>query len=278
MELSGIFPPLTTPFENERVSGAKLAENIARYERHGLAGYLLLGSTGEAAYLEEGEKVEVWKAARVAIPSGKVMIALVLTPHYFRSHMTADVLLRHYSAVADASPIPLLLYNVPKFTGLEIPPAVIVELAGHERIIGLKDSSGNLGWMLDVLHRVPSDFKILCGSAFVFQPALEAGAVGGILAVADALPELFVQIFERTIEGDSESALELQKDVLEASRFLAKELGIPGLKASKDDSHVQAVGRTHFRIRSRCGADLSSNSESVTECSRSVSAFRFPHQ
>ena len=257
MNLTGIFPPLTTPFEGGKVSTAMLQDNIARYEQHNLAGYLLLGSTGEAPYLEWEEKLAVLRAARDVIPPDKVMIAgvgletteattslakaaadcgadllLVLTPFYFRSRMTSEALLRHFSAVADASPVPLLVYNVPKFTGLNVEPATMAELARHENIAGMKDSTGDIGWMMDVRSRVGEDFKILCGGALVFQPALEAGACGGILAAADVLPEPFISILERTLEGNSQAALTLQRGVLDASKLIVGTTGVPGIKAA----------------------------------------------
>ena len=257
MNLTGVFPPLTTPFEGDKFSVAMLQDNIARYEQHNLAGYLLLGSTGEAAYLEKEEKLEVLRAARDVIPPDKVLIAgvglettsatislakaaadkgadllLVLTPFYFRSRMTSEALLRHFNSVADASPVPILVYNVPKFTGLSVAPATMAALARHENIIGMKDSTGDLGWMMDVRSRVDEDFKILCGGAAVFQPALEAGACGGILAAADVLPEPFISILERTVEGNSQAALTLQRGVLDASKLIVNTTGVPGIKAA----------------------------------------------
>ncbi len=259
MDLSGIFPPLTTPFENGDACPGRLAENIARYEAQGFAGYLVLGSTGEAAFLEEAEKVALLRAARAAIPARRRLLAgvglestrgtvrlaraaadcgadavLVLTPHYFRSRMTAEVLLRHFEAVAEASPAPVLLYNVPAFTGVVIPPAVVASLAAHPNVVGLKDSSGDLGWMLDVLSRVPPAFQVLCGSAFAIQPALAAGAVGGILAAADALPEPFVALYESYRAGDDATAQSLQKRVMAAARTLVSGYGIAGIKAAMD--------------------------------------------
>ena len=259
MDLSGIFPPLTTPFEDGETSPARLAENIHRYGRQGFAGYLLLGSTGEAAFLDEDEKVALLRAARAAIPPGRILIAgvgvestrgtvrlaraaadcgadavLVLTPHYFRARMTAEALQRHFEAVAGASPAPVLLYNVPAFTGVVIPPPVVASLAAHPNVIGLKDSSGDLGWMLDVLSRVPPSFQVLCGSAFAIQPALAAGAAGGILAAADVLPEPFTALFESQRRGDAAGALSLQKRVMAAARTLVGAHGVAGIKAAMD--------------------------------------------
>ena len=241
MNLTGIFAPLTTPFVDGKVALDRLAANVARYERHGLAGYLLLGSTGEAALLTQDERLAVLGAARAAIPRQRTLIAgvgmestadtvrmavaaaaagadaaLVVTPSYFRAQMTEAALLAHYSAVADASPLPVLLYNVPRFTGVVIPPAAVERLAAHPNVAGLKDSAGDIGWLVDVLARVPATFQVLCGAAGVIQTALAAGAVGGILAIADVLPEPCVALFREHAAGRAAAALALQRRLLPA--------------------------------------------------------------
>jgi 4-hydroxy-2-oxoglutarate aldolase len=258
MNLTGLFLPLTTPFDGDGVAPERLAENIARYARHEPAGYLLLGSTGEAAHLSEEEKVAVLRAARAAIPAARTMLAgtglestaatvrmtriaadagadgaLVVTPHYFRARMTEEALVRHFAAVADASPIPVLLYNVPVYTGIVIPPAAVERVARHDNVAGLKDSSGDLGWMLEVLARVPASFQVLSGSAYAFQPALEAGAVGGILAFADACPEPCGAIHKLHCAGDREGALRVQRCVVIAARAILA-AGIAGVKGGMD--------------------------------------------
>jgi 4-hydroxy-2-oxoglutarate aldolase len=259
MNPSGVIVPLTTPFAGDAVDTAALAANIARYERHGLAGYLLLGSTGEAALLDEDEKLAVLRAARAAIPRGKLMLAgvgvestratvrlaraaaeagadalLVLTPFFFRARMSADALRRHFETVADAAPVPVLLYNVPVHTSLVIPPAVVGELGRHPNVAGLKDSSGDLPWLLDVLDRVPAGFRVLCGSAAAFASELSAGAVGGILAVGNALPEPLVELHRRHLAGDAAGALALQKAVIGPIRAIVNAFGIAGIKAAMD--------------------------------------------
>jgi dihydrodipicolinate synthase/N-acetylneuraminate lyase len=260
VNLSGVFPPVTTPFDDRgRVDPGALAENLARYERHGTAGYLILGSTGEAAYLEENEKLELVRAARRALPSGRILIAgvglestaatirltaaaadcgadlaLVITPFYFRSRMTGEALRRHFETVAGASPIPILLYNVPKFTGLELPAAVAVALSNHPNVAGLKDSSGDLAKLREVLGRVPTGFRVLCGSVSIFEPALAAGAVGGVLAAADVVPEPLVALHRAHVAGDRDRARALQAAVTEAGRLIVDASGVPGIKAGMD--------------------------------------------
>ena len=260
MNLSGVFPPVTTPFDDSgRVDRGALAENLARYEAHGAAGYLLLGSTGEAAYLDEEEKLDVLRAARQAVPSARVLMAgvglestaatarlaalageggadfaLVITPFYFRSRMSEEALRRHFEAVAEASPIPILLYNVPKFTGLTMPAAVAEALSKHPNVAGLKDSSGDMEWMREVLNHVPASFRVLCGSVSVFAPALAAGAVGGVLAAADVLPEPLVALHRAHAAGDAGRARELQASVTEAGRRIVDAAGVAGIKAGMD--------------------------------------------
>jgi len=259
MNLHGVLLPLTTPFDGDAVAPARLGAAISRYETHGVTGYVVLGSTGETALLDEDEKIALLSAAREAIPATKTMLAgvglestaatvrlacraaeagadglLVLTPFFFRSRMTADALVRHFTAVADAAPVPIVLYNVPAHTSLVIPPAVVETLARHPNVIGLKDSSGDVPWMLDVLGRVPADFRVLCGSATAFLPALVSGAVGGILAIADALPELAVRLFQCHIEGRAEDALHLQKALVTVTRLVLGSHGVAGIKAVMD--------------------------------------------
>ena len=261
MNLSGVFPPVTTPFDDRGdVDLGALAGNLARYEAHGAAGYLLLGSTGEAAYLEEEEKLALLRTARRAVPGDRILMAgvglestaatvrlarsagdcgadleLVITPFYFRARMGEEALRRHFEAVADASPIPVVLYNVPKFTGLAMPASVVEALADHPNVAGLKDSSGDLAWMRGVMERVPEGFRVLCGSVSVFAPALVAGAVGGVLAAADVVPEALVALHRAHVAGDRGRAGELQASIAEAGRVIVDVAGVPGIKAGMDE-------------------------------------------
>jgi 4-hydroxy-2-oxoglutarate aldolase len=259
MNLHGVLLPLTTPFEGGAVAPDRLAAAISRYETHGVAGYLVLGSTGEAALLDEDEKVALLSAAREAIPRARTMLAgvgvestagtvrlarraadagadalLVLTPFFFRTRMTPEALVRHFSAVADASPVPILLYNVPVYTSLVIPPAVVETMASHANVIGLKDSAGDLPWLLDVLARVPKTFEVVSGSAPAFLPSLAVGAVGGILAIGDAFPELAVGVHRLHVEGRNAEALAVQKELGAATRAVIGAHGIAGVKAAMD--------------------------------------------
>jgi 4-hydroxy-2-oxoglutarate aldolase len=260
MNLAGIFPPLTTPFVDGHFAADLLAANIARYQRHRLAGYVVLGSTGEAALLDDDERLAVLRCAREAVPADRALVAgvglestaatirlaaaaaeagadalLVVTPSYFRAQMDEAALVRHFTAVADAAPRPVLLYNVPQFTGVTIPPTAVARLAAHPNVAGLKDSSGDLGWLLTVLAAVPPAFAVLCGNARIVQPALAAGAIGAILAVADVVPEPCVALYELQRAGRSEAALALQKRLLPAVALLASRWGVAGIKAGMDE-------------------------------------------
>jgi 4-hydroxy-2-oxoglutarate aldolase len=245
---------LTTPFADGEPSREDLRRNLERYERLELGGYLVLGSTGEAVLLGEDERRRVLDAARSAIPAGKPMVAgvsaestrdavrqaraaadcgadivLASTPHYFRAQMTAEALVNHFTAVAEGSPLPVLLYNVPKFTGLALPLEAVTRMSEHENIVGLKESSGDLDYTRGVLAAVGPDFRVLCGDAAILRSALDSGAVGAILAAATVLPEPLIRIAKRR---------EIPEDDLEltarAAAFIAGRHGVPGIKAAMD--------------------------------------------
>lgn len=257
--LSGILPPLVTPFrEDGTLDLAAFEANLEVYSAHDLGGYLVLGSNGEALSLEESEKLALIEAARrragprlllagTGLESTAATIALtkkaadrgadaalVLTPFYYRAQMRPDVLVRHYEAVAEASPIPVLLYSVPVFTGLPIPPEVPLALAGHARIAGMKDSSGDIGIMGRVLGSVPSSFAVACGSAPVLFAALGLGAAAGILAVACCAPRPVAALFKAFRAGDRETALRLQRAITPLAIAVGPTYGVPGLKLALD--------------------------------------------
>jgi 4-hydroxy-2-oxoglutarate aldolase len=257
--LHGIFPALTTPFVHGWVATDRWRDALERYERVGFAGYLVLGSTGEAPYLDDAERGLAIQTLRRCLPEGRTIlagvnaeatvaavhqaeeaarlgadVALVSSPHYFAAGMSATALEIHFRTVAEASPIPILLYNVPKFTGLSIPPEVVETLAGHTNVAGMKDSSGTPGYLLDVLARVPRDFQVLCGDAALLPFALESGAVGGILAAATAIPEPFVETFRHVRAGDLEKALAVHRAAMVGLRAGIGTHGVAGFKAAMD--------------------------------------------
>ena len=260
MEFSGIFPALTTPFTAEgSVDAAGLQQNFSRYNQTGIAGYVVIGSTGESVMLSRSETETILTAAQNAADSGKLMIAgtgaestaetirrtkfaadlgydaaLVKTPFYYKPAYKPEVLMRHYQAVADASPIPVLLYSVPIFTGVTLESSLVLELAGHPNIVGIKDSSGDIRRLGEIVAGPRTDFQVLTGSAAIVYPALTIGVRGGVLALASALPEKCVALYELAQRGEHERARELHLKLVEASRLIVSENGIAGVKYVMD--------------------------------------------
>jgi len=258
--LSGVFPPIPTPFDAQGdVAYEALVENLERWNQYDLAGYVVLGSNGEAVYLTQEEKRRVLETARRVIPSDRVMIAgtgcestrqtialtrqaaqagvdaaLVVTPHYFDSEMTPDSLVSHFQAVAEASPIPLVLYNVPKFTHVDMDAATIVRAAHHPNIIGIKDSGGNVARLADVVRLTGPAFQVLAGSAGFFFAALTLGAVGGVLALANVAPQQCIDIYRLFRAERWDEAAGLQRRMIPVNGAVTARFGIAGLKAALD--------------------------------------------
>jgi len=322
MLLHGIFPPITTPFYPDgRVYGKKLEANVERYSKTPVAGIVVLGSTGEAILLSDDERREVLKTARQAAAPHKVLIAgtgiesacetlrlteyaaslgydvaMVRTPHYYKNQMKPANMLAFYRAVADQSSLPVIVYNFPGATGYDIPAEVVIELAEHPNLIGIKESSGDLEKVRKMVERTrhikrsatvtetleavtprmlkaatdnapggelvtvaalsggasqPSSsavtvvsgrktrqkevgFQVLVGAAQKLEPALGVGAVGAILAFADAAPTACYEIYAAWKEGDLAMAREKQERIVKAAERVAGELSIPGVKYAMD--------------------------------------------
>lgn len=260
MSLSGVFPPIPTPFGPEGdVSHHRLSENIERWNQYDLAGYVVLGSNGEAVYLSDREKVGVLETARRAIPSDRLMVAgtgcestrltiqlsraaadagadavLVLTPHYFRGQMTPQTLTQHFWTVADASSVPVVLYNMPRFTNLDMDAATVTRIAGHPNIVGIKDSGGNVGKLAEIVGSAGLDFQVLAGSASFFLPALAVGAVGGVMALANVAPQLAIDLYALVRAGRWDEAASLQRRIIPLNTAVTAWFGVPGLKAGLD--------------------------------------------
>lgn len=260
MDVQGIFPALTTPYGNDgSVSVEKFRANLARYNQTEISGYVVLGSTGESVLLSREESESLLVAAQEEGASGKLLIAgtgaestvetitrtkraaalgytvaLVKTPYYYKPVYKPEVYLRHYRSVADASPIPLLLYSVPIFTGITLETPEILALAAHPNILGIKDSSGVIQRVVEVAGAAPEKFRVLTGGAAVVYPALCAGARGAILALAAALPEKCAELYRLWKLGQHEKAATLQQQLAAASRSIASENGIAGLKYAMD--------------------------------------------
>jgi 4-hydroxy-2-oxoglutarate aldolase len=260
VDLSGIYPALTTPFDADgKFSAADFRHNLHRYNQTDLAGYVVLGSTGESVLLSSKEMEAILAAAMESAAPEKRMLAgtgaestaetiartkraaelgyqaaLIKTPYYYKPVYKPEVYLTHYRAVADASPIPVLLYSVPQFTGVTLETPEIVALAEHPNIVGMKDSSGVVQRIVEVVAGAPSAFQMLTGSASVIMPALSAGAVGAILALASAFPEKCVAVHQLYRQKMYEQARELQGKLALASKRVVSECGIAGVKFVMD--------------------------------------------
>jgi 4-hydroxy-2-oxoglutarate aldolase len=259
MKLSGVMPPITTPFQNGKLASDKLKKNFQKWNQTGLSGYLVLGSNGEAVYLNEREKIKVIEVSRESIPKSKIMLvgtgmestqetirftqqaakmgadcALVVTPSYFKGSMKPQILYDHFISVAESSRIGILIYNVPQFTGINLEPELVAKLSEHPNIIGIKDSSGNIGQLNEIVHLSQKRFAVFVGSAPVFFPALCIGAVGGILAVANVVPQDCVEIQNLFNEGKMNETRELQSRLTPLAKAVTTKYGIGGLKMAMD--------------------------------------------
>lgn len=257
--LAGIYVALTTPFIGEDVSTEKIRDNVRRLNATALAGYLVLGSTGESVSLTDAESLALVDAVlEAAAPGKKVLVgtarestkatveftnslagrglaaALVRPPSYFKSKMTREALKAHYLAVAEASRLPVLIYNMPQNTGISLEPGFVVDLAPHPNIIGLKESSGSIAFLEEVVRRVPEDFHYFVGSGHVVYPGLEMGASGAILAVANVVPEMCAELYRLYQAGKKDEARELQLDLVPLNKLLVEVSGIAGLKSAQD--------------------------------------------
>ena len=260
MTISGIFPALVTPFEPDgAVSLRGVRENIRRYNQTAVAGCVVLGSTGESVMLSREAADSVLAASIEVAAPAKLLIAgtgaestsetiartrraadlgyaaaLVKTPYYYKPVYKAETFIRHYRAVADASPIPVLLYSVPQFTGITLETPEILTLAAHPNIVGIKDSSGNIQRAAEIVAGARPDFQVLTGGAAVIYPALAVGARGAILALAAALPEKCAELFLLFESGRHEQAKALQLELAVASKRIVSEQGIAGVKYAMD--------------------------------------------
>lgn len=241
LDLAGVLPPITTPFdERGDLDLEALAANIVRYNGAGLRGYVAFGSNGEAAHLTAAERRRVLVTLRQTAARDHVIVAgvnelstraaiaatreaaeggadaaLVITPYFYKGAMTQDLLSSFYLEVADASTLPVLIYNVPQNTGVAIEPATIAALA-------------------ETIRRSNDGFQVLVGNAGIFYPALLMGAAGGVLALACAAPEACVEIQAAATAGDHQRARELQNRLAAFGRMVTVELGVAGLKAALD--------------------------------------------
>jgi len=252
--------PITTPFtSSENIDVVALKANIDRWNPTGITGYVVLGSTGERVNLDEREYLHVIQTARASVPAPMPFIVgagqqstrgtiaeteraakagaeavLVITPHYYRPAITQQTLIEHYTAVADAATIPVILYSMPDLTGIKIEPETAARLSEHENIIGLKDSSNDVAKMRATVEMVQKGFAVTVGNGTVFSEALQAGVVGGILAVGCVVPELCLEIYRAVKAGENDRATSLQEKLTPLARAVTRTHGIGGLKAAME--------------------------------------------
>lgn len=253
--LNGIFAPVVTPFdENERIRYDLLEENIRAYNTTQLQGYMPLGSNGEMQGLDDPEAAKILQTVcRVKAP-GKVVVggcgresayktvefikmiggygldlAFILPPHYFAQHMKDENLLRFYTKVADESPVPIVIYNAPKFSsGIVLTPELVGRLAAHDNIVAVKNSSTVPNQ--DYMDAVKGQCQVLAGNIASLYPGLEAGAIGGVISTASYLPEFCCEVFRLFRAGEKEKAKRLWSFLAEMSAKGIGPMGVPGVK------------------------------------------------
>jgi 4-hydroxy-2-oxoglutarate aldolase len=261
LKLEGIYPPIATPFDLDgNLYKAKVRHNVEKWNRTGLAGYVVCGSTGESVMLTPDEKFQMFEwVAECAAPDKLLMAgtgvesvretvwltnraaemgykaAMVRTPHYYKNmlnHAAAQAL--YFRAVADQSKIPLMIYNWPQATGVDIPVEAVVALSEHPNVIAIKESSGNLEKVMQMIREVKPGFQVLVGSAPTLWPSLAVGAAGAVLAYANAAPYSTITIWEAHRTRDTEAARDWQNRIARAAVLVTTKYGIPGLKHAMD--------------------------------------------
>src|ERR1044072_836893 len=260
IDLRGILLPTTTPFDADgNVSASAISSNSRDCTARGVIGFVVLGATGERVHLDEREYLETIEISRAAATSDSVFIVgageqstlgtikeiknaaragadavLVITPFFYRTAITQDTLINFYTAVADESPVPELLYSMPPLTGIKIEPETVARLSEHANIIGVKDSSNDVAGFSKTVSLCPSDFAVMTGNGTVLLDALRAGATGGILAVGCVVPEVCVEIYRAFHAREDEHAAMLQSKLTPLATAVTTRFGIGGLKAALD--------------------------------------------
>jgi 4-hydroxy-2-oxoglutarate aldolase len=259
MNLRAVFPPMPTPFADGEVDIGAIRNNIQRWMTAGLGGVLILGTNGEAPLLDEDEADRVIETARQVVPRERTLLTgvgrestkhtiaaarraatlgadavVVRTPSFYRAHTPSAALMAHYTAVADASPAPVVLYNYPAFTGVNLTPDLVGRLAEHRNVVGIKETSTDGAQFAELAALVPDGFTILSGSAPGCFAALCAGARGAILAVACVAPAACLELVELTLAGRLAEALACQQRLTPLARAVTTVFGIAGLKAALD--------------------------------------------
>lgn len=262
IDIGGVMIPTTTPFDpvTGEVDLVALRGNVGKWAATGVTGMVIGGSTGEAVFLDEGERERSWEVVRDVLPEGQLMVAgtgaeslrttlrltrlatargadavLVQPPAFYKGAMTSAVVRDHYRAVADASEVPVILYQVPtRFSTLDFPTGLIAELSTHQNIVGIKDSRGKLETVAELVTHTQRGFQVLVGSGALLYASLEIGAVGGILGVANLAPRECAQICERFAAGDMAGAGALQKRIGALHNSVVGGMGVAGVKRALD--------------------------------------------
>ena len=258
--LGGVLAPLVTTFRaDEGLDLDAFGANVRAHLAAGVDGVVVAGSTGEAALLDDDERARLVAMSRPLVPEDRWLLAgigaestrqairrarqaategadavLVVAPHYYTAAMTRDALSAHYHRIADASPVPVVLYNIPKYMHFALPADLVAELAAHGNVIGIKDSSGDLAMLGGYLGAQSDTFTVLTGNGPTYHAALRAGARGGILAVSLFAPTLTLRIRDAWQGGDDTGAGEAQAQLANAAREIVGTLGVPAVKAAMD--------------------------------------------
>ena len=265
IDLRGILGPVVTTFDAAgNLDEAAFAANVRAHLAAGLRGILVAGSTGEAALLDEDERARLIQVARAEIPAGAVLLAgtgaestraviarnlvaaergadavLVVAPHYYGAAMTNEALLEHYTRVADESPVPVMLYTIPKYMHFAVPAEVVATLAEHQNIVGMKDSSGDVALLSQYLASQSASFRVLTGSAQLLSEALRMGAGGAIVAAALFAPALALDVLHAVLDGDAARTTAAQARFAPLGARIVGAMGVPGVKAALDAVGLQ---------------------------------------
>lgn len=261
MKLQGIFPPIATPFDHEgNLYLSKIRHNVEKWNLTTLSGYVVMGSTGESVMLTPEEKFTMWEQVAKVAGSGKLLIAgtgvesvretvwltnraaemgyqaaMVRTPHYYKNLINNNAgQMTYYRAVADQSKLPLIIYNWPQTTGVDLSCEAVAALSEHPNIIAIKESSGNLEKVMQLTREVRPGFQVLVGSAPTLWPSLLMGACGAILAYANAAPYSCIAIWEAYRTREEAAGLDWQNRIARAAQLVTVKYGIPGLKHAMD--------------------------------------------
>ena len=266
----GVMGPMVTPFKaDESLDMAGFQANVRAHMAAGLEGVLVAGSTGEAALLGDDERRVLIEAARKLVPADRTLLAgtgaesarhciarcrdaassgadavLVVAPHYYSSSMTPPAIKAHFLRVADESPVPVLLYNIPKYMHFRLEPELIAELSRHENIRGMKDSAGDMTYFARYVESNSDTFDVMTGHGGTFATAMKLGARGGILAVALFAPELAMEVWNASREGRDADAEAAQKPLVPMAAEIVARMGVPGVKAA-----MERVGLSGGHVR-----------------------------